>query len=75
MINKLQRGFFALRFRLLLRLFGSVRKIWFSFLGMKIGSQSFLPRIYVTWPHQVSIGNDCSLEHDIYFKFDGIWQP
>ncbi|MFZ0505443.1 MAG: acyltransferase, partial [Chthoniobacterales bacterium] len=27
------------------------------------------------WPHQVQIGKDCTLEPDIYFKFDGYWQP
>lgn len=41
---------------------------------MKLGSKTILPKIYVTWPHQVSIGSNCVLEHNIYFKFDGIWQ-
>ena len=31
--------------------------------------------MFTTWPHQVSIGNNCVLEHSIYFKYDGIWQP
>lgn len=34
-----------------------------------------LPKIYVTWPHQVSLGANCRLEHDVYFKFDGIHAP
>lgn len=42
---------------------------------MRIGKGTFLPRIHVTWPHQVALGPNCTLEHDIYFKFDGIWQP
>lgn len=41
---------------------------------MKIGNKSFIPKhTKVTWPHQVSIGNNCLLEHNIYFKFDGIY--
>ena len=31
-----------------------------------------MPRLFVTWPHQVSIGKNCNLEHGIYFKYDGI---
>ena len=41
---------------------------------MQIGRGTLLPRIHVTWPHQVWIGRDCQLEHDIYFKFDGIYE-
>jgi len=41
---------------------------------MKVGRGTVLPKLYVTWPHQVSIGKDCTLEHSIYFKFDGIWK-
>jgi acetyltransferase-like isoleucine patch superfamily enzyme len=49
------------------------RKMWFSVLGMDIGKGTNIPRIYVTWPNQVTLGNGCKLEHNIYFKFDGIW--
>jgi len=28
----------------------------------------------VTWPHQVAVGRNCTLEHDIFFKYDGHWQ-
>jgi len=44
-------------------------------LGMEIGPGTLLPKIHVTWPHQVSLGSNCQLEHDIYFKYDGIWAP
>ena len=46
----------------------------YRLLGMHIGKNTYLPKINVTWPHQVSIGKRCVLEHGIYFKFDGIWQ-
>lgn len=41
---------------------------------MKVGAGTLLPRIHVTWPHQVSLGARCMLEHGIYFKFDGPWR-
>lgn len=43
--------------------------------GMQVGAGTLLPRLRLTWPHQVSLGRSCTLEHDIYFKFDGIWAP
>ncbi len=44
-------------------------------LGLRVGSGTLLPRIHVTWPHQVSLGSNCTIEHDCYFKYDGIWAP
>jgi acetyltransferase-like isoleucine patch superfamily enzyme len=41
--------------------------------GMHIGNDTYLPKIFVTWPHKVSIGEKCRLEHHIYFHHDGIW--
>jgi acetyltransferase-like isoleucine patch superfamily enzyme len=29
----------------------------------------------MTWPHQVSVGKDCMLEHDLHFRYDGPWRP
>ncbi|RZK45171.1 MAG: acyltransferase [Hymenobacter sp.] len=55
-------------------LWGLVRKCWYSLLGMKIGHGTTLSSLYITWPHQVALGQDCLLEHDTYFKFDGVWQ-
>jgi acetyltransferase-like isoleucine patch superfamily enzyme len=40
---------------------------------MKIGKGTCLPKIFVTWPHKISIGKNCRLEHHIYFHHDGIW--
>ena len=41
---------------------------------MTIGQGTKLPRIYVTWPHQVSIGSHCRIEHGVYFHYDGVYQ-
>ena len=51
------------------------RTLYWRLLGMRCGVGTLLPRLCVTWPHQVAIGARCILEPDIYFKFDGIWQP
>jgi len=69
-----QQGLFVIRFRWLLKIRRFFRNTWFSALGMKIGEGTFLPRLYVTWPHQVIIGKNCNIEHNVYFHFDGIWQ-
>jgi len=51
------------------------RKLWFRAMGARIGKKTYLSKIKMTWPHQVQIGNNCILEPDIYFKFDGICCP
>lgn len=70
-----QHAAFAWKYRVSKRLLSLFRKIYYSAQGMKIGAGTALPQIHVTWPHQVAIGNNCILEHGIYFKYDGIWAP
>lgn len=53
-------------------LFCSIRKAWFTSQGLTIGNTT-LPKISVSWPHKVKIGNACVLEEGILFKHDGIW--
>ncbi|WP_282112661.1 acyltransferase [Maribacter stanieri] len=50
------------------------RKNYYRLLGMQIGKGTNLPKISITWPHQVEIGNNCQLEPNILFKYDGIWK-
>jgi len=71
----IQHSFFVIRFRFAANFFRGIRKGWLCLLGMKIGQGTHVPKIFVSWPHQVSLGNNCVLEHNIHFKFDGIWQP
>jgi len=52
-----------------------MRTRYWKLLGMRVGSGTRLPRIHVTWPHQVSLGARCILEHDIHFKYDGARRP
>lgn len=51
------------------------RTLGWRLLGMHVGAGTLLPKIYVTWPHQISLGNNCSVERGAYFKYDGIWAP
>jgi len=51
------------------------RKLYLQLLGAKIGAGTLIPKCIVPWPHQLQIGSGCILETDIYFKFDGYWQP
>ena len=74
----MSRSFDSIAFRL--RRYAAIpgtrlRTLYWKLLGMKVGVGTLLPRIHVTWPHQVSLGIRCILEHDIYFKFDGPWRP
>ncbi len=75
MNDKIHKLLFAFRFRLIYRLTSAARKLWYMVQGMQIGKGTALPKFFVTWPHQIRIGNNCILEHNISFKFDGIWMP
>jgi acetyltransferase-like isoleucine patch superfamily enzyme len=52
----------------------SIRLMYWRSQGMRVGSGVSLPQIYVTWPHQLQLGNNCKLEQGVFFKFDGIWK-
>lgn len=69
----LQQSIFIVRFRYLRKGFSYMGNLWLLFCGMKIGKGTFIPNIRITWPHQVSIGKNCIVEHAVYFKYDGIW--
>ena len=74
MSSFLPRAIFRLR-AMISTLVAQLRTAWWRLLGMKVGHETWLPKIYVTWPHQVSLGARCQLEPGIYFKFDGIYEP
>jgi serine acetyltransferase len=52
----------------------TLRKLFWKTLGMQIGAQTYLGKnTSVTWPHQVKLGRNIRLEHDIYFHYDGTY--
>ncbi len=71
----IQKAGFVVRHRWYDGLTSFFRRNYYRILGMQIGKGTKIPPLYATWPHKVSLGKRCRLEHGIYFKFDGIWQP
>lgn len=67
--------FFLIRVKSSNRILSFLRKLYFKLQGLKIGKGTNLPKVKITWPHQVKIGNNCKLENNIFFKFDGIFKP
>ena len=51
------------------------RRWWWGAQSMSVGKGTALPKLHVTWPHQVRIGEHCTLEPHISFKYDGYWHP
>lgn len=41
--------------------------------GAHFGKGTHIPSLLVSWPHQVRVGARCTLEEEIFFKFDGFW--
>lgn len=66
---------FVIRNRYFKKSKSNLKKAFLRLHGMKIGKFTKLSQIYYTWPHQVKIGNSCSIEHGVYFHFDGIYKP
>ena len=68
----IQKIFFRLRFQLAFR--PILRKLWWQMLGAEFGIGTSVPRLDMTWPHQVSVGRRCVLEEDIFFKYARSWR-
>jgi acetyltransferase-like isoleucine patch superfamily enzyme len=56
-------------------LVGIIRTKLLRFQGASIGDRTTVPRLKITWPHQLQLGAGCNIEDDVFFKFDGIWCP
>lgn len=69
-----QQTVFILRLRYLKITLSFFYKLYLVCFGMKIGKGTIISKFKITWPNQVSIGNNCKLEHDIFFKYDGVWK-
>ena len=72
----LHKAFFRARERVHSLIIAPLLKVYWSFQGAKFGKGTSVPtQLRMTWPHQVIIGENCTLEAGIFFKFDGIWSP
>ena len=70
----LQKGLFVFKIRYVRVVMSTGRKLWYKLSGMHVGKSTILSKVYVTWPHQISINDNCVIEHGTLFKFDGIWK-
>lgn len=62
---------FVLKNKFFKKIKGSFCNFFYRIQGMKIGKNTKLSKSIVTWPHQICIGRNCTLEYGIYFKYDG----
>ncbi len=68
-----QKAWFRLRYQFSIQ--PALRKFWWQLQGARFGAGTSVPNLLITWPHQVAVGERCVLESDIFFKYDGFWQP
>jgi acetyltransferase-like isoleucine patch superfamily enzyme len=75
-MNKfIQKSFFVLNIKMSPTIASFFRCSYLKVVGMQIGNNTIIPRLIISWPHQVSIGSNCQLEPNTIFKYDGIWSP
>jgi acetyltransferase-like isoleucine patch superfamily enzyme len=68
-----QHGALIIKIRYWSKFIGLFRKYKYCILGMQVGKGTLIPQMHITWPHQLILGTNVVLEHNIFFKYDGIW--
>ncbi|MCE7066130.1 acyltransferase [Dyadobacter sp. CY326] len=68
-----QKFLFVMWSRYAFKVGALLRNALYRVRGMHIGSNTYLPKIFTTWPNAVHVGNNCKMERNIFFKYDGIW--
>jgi acetyltransferase-like isoleucine patch superfamily enzyme len=64
---------FVLRFKFLKKLSARIYRTILRTKGVSIGKNTLLHQCQFTWYHKVKIGNDCTIEPNVFFKYDGIY--
>lgn len=62
-----------IRFKFIYKYFKFYNRLYWKIFGMDIGEDVSLKNAKVTWPNKVTIGDFCTLEHNIHLKHDGIY--
>lgn len=52
-----------------------LRLFYLRSLGARIGRGTRVPPLSVTWPHQISIGEDCVIQPGVFFNYSHFWTP
>jgi acetyltransferase-like isoleucine patch superfamily enzyme len=68
------QSLFVCRFRYLNKWGCLINTFLLRLKGMDVGLGTYVPKIKVTWPHQVKLGDNCIVEHGVYFHYDGIYK-
>lgn len=66
-----RKTFFRIKQIYIARSLCAVRTLYWRVQGMRIGRGARFSSLDVTWPHKVSLGDRCSLEHGIYLNAAG----
>lgn len=66
-----RKSIFRLKHRHLARGVCFLRGLFWRAQGMQIGRGAKFSSLQVTWPHKVSLGAECSLEHGVYLNAAG----
>ena len=48
------------------------RRVYYFCCGAQFGKSTRIPLLSINWPHQLSVGNNCTLEDDLFFKYGSI---
>jgi hypothetical protein len=46
---------------------------YYRLRGANIDASVIFGKLYFTWPHKVFIDEHCIIEHNVYFKYDGVF--
>ena len=62
---------FVLRFKYFKKTASNLRIFYLKSMGVSIGKNTIIDGASFTWFHKVKIGNGCTIERNVFFKFDG----
>ncbi|PAA41512.1 galactoside O-acetyltransferase [Pseudomonas fragi] len=68
----IQKLSFRLKERAAALVTSKIRKALLATQGFSVGKTN-IPKIAITWPHKVQIGDHCHIEEGVFFKHDGVW--
>jgi acetyltransferase-like isoleucine patch superfamily enzyme len=67
------KAIFVLRFRLFKKVFTQLNQVYLRLNGVSIGNNSHIETRDFTWFHKVKIGNNCTIEKNVSFRYEGFY--
>lgn len=64
---------FYVRFKVFLNFISHFVTFYWQVMGVKIGKGTLLSKCKITWPNKIKLGKNCIIEHNVFFKHDGIY--